>query len=159
MSEAAPKDGIKIVCENRKAFHNFFFEERLEAGIELKGTEVKALRAGQANLNDAYAVFKGRELYLLNAHISPYTYGNQQNHEPLRSRKLLMHREELDKLWSRAEVKGYALVPLKLYFKKGMAKVEIGIGRGKKLHDKRATTKEREVKREMDRAAKRAHRG
>lgn len=157
-SEAPAKEGIKIVCENRKAFHNYFFEERFEAGLELKGTEVKSLRAGQANLNDSYAIFKNNELYLLNAHINPYAFGNLQNHEPLRSRRLLLHREELNKLWTRAEIKGYTLIPLKLYFKKGLAKVEIGVGRGKKAHDKRASTKEREAKREMDRVTKRKHR-
>ena len=148
-------DGIKIITDNPKAFHNYFIDERVEAGLILTGTEVKSLRQGKANLRDAYAVFKGRELFLINAHISPYAMGNRENHEPLRTRKLLLHRSELDKLWGRTEVRGCSLIPLKLYFKKGLAKVELGVGRGKKLHDKRAATKEREERRKMERIKKR----
>ena len=143
------EEGIKIVCENRKARHNYFIEDRYEAGMVLQGTEVKSLRDGKANLLDAYAVFKGGELWLINAHIAPYSHGNVANHDPIRSRKLLLKSDELHKLWGKIEIKGYSLVPLKMYFKKGVAKVEIGLGRGKKAFDKRASDKEREVKREM----------
>lgn len=145
---------IKIITENRKAFHRYFIEDRYEAGLVLQGTEVKSLREGKANIGDAYAVFKNRELFLLNAHITPYTMGNRENHEPLRSRKLLLKRSELDKLWGKTEVKGYSLIPLKMYFKKGIAKVELGVGRGKKAYDKREATKEREANRQMQRLRK-----
>lgn len=148
--------GIKIITENRKAFHRYFIEDRYEAGLVLQGTEVKSLREGKANLQDSYAVFKNRELFLINAHINPYTMGNRENHEPLRSRKLLLKRSELDKLWGKTEIKGYSLIPLKMYFKKGIAKVELGVGRGKKAHDKRAATKEREANRQMQRLRKKS---
>ncbi len=140
--------GIKIVCENRKARHNYFLEDKYEAGMVLTGTEVKSMRDGKANLMDSYAVFKGGELWLLNANISGYAQGNRANHEPLRTRKLLLHRAELSKLWGKMETKGYSLVPLKLYFKRGKAKVEVALARGKKSHDKRDSIKEREMKRE-----------
>lgn len=146
--------GIKIICENRAAFHNYSIEERWEAGLVLVGTEVKALRDAKGNLRDAYAVLKGGQLYLLNCHIGPYTHGNRENHEPLRSRKLLLHRAELNKLWSKMEIKGYSLLPLKLYFKEGVVKAELGLGKGKKLHDKRAASKERDEKRNMDKLRK-----
>ncbi|MBI4405862.1 MAG: SsrA-binding protein SmpB [Deltaproteobacteria bacterium] len=149
-------EGIKIICDNRKAFHNYFIEDRFEAGLVLKGTEVKSLREGKANISDAYAIFRNGELYLLNAHIAPYTQGNRNNHENLRTRKLLLHRSELSKLWGKNQIRGYTLVPLKMYFKKGIAKIEIALGRGKKAHDKRATTKEREAKRQLDRIKKKS---
>ena len=149
-------DGIKIISENRKARHNYQLDDRFEAGLVLQGTEVKSLRQGKANLQDAYAVFKRKELFLLNAHIPPYTHGNLANHEPLRTRKLLLHKAELHKLWGKIETKGYTLVPLKLYFKKGIAKVELALARGKKQHDKRQTTKDRENKRQMDRLRRHA---
>jgi SsrA-binding protein len=148
------EEGIKIICENRKAWHNYLIEEKFEAGIVLKGTEVKSLRSGKANLMDSYAIFKGDEVFLLNAHIPPYSHGNLLNHEPLRSRKLLLNRDEIKKLWTRIEIKGLSLIPLKLYFKKGICKVEIGIGKGKKSFDKRASEKEREVKRSLDKITK-----
>ncbi len=151
-------DGIKIVCENRKARHNYFIEDKWEAGIVLVGTEVKSLRDGKANLLDAYAVFKGGEIYLLNAHIAPYTHGNLANHEPLRSRKLLLNADEISKLWTQIEIKGYSLVPLKMYFKKGICKVEIGLGRGKKNFDKRQSEKEKDAKRMMDKVTKQTRR-
>ena len=147
-------DGIKIVCENRKARHNYFLEDKYEAGLVLKGTEVKSLRTGQTNLADSYAVFTHGELFLLNAHIAPYALGNRANHEPLRTRKLLMKAEELKKLWGKIEIKGYSLVPTKLYFRKGIAKIEIALGKGKKAPDKRQATKDRDVKREMDRVTR-----
>lgn len=143
---------MKIVCDNRAAFHNYTIEEKVEAGIVLVGSEVKSLRDGKANLRDSYAVFTRNELFLLNAHINPYLQANIQNHDPLRSRKLLLKRSELQKLWEKNEIGGYAIVPLKIYFKDGIVKVEIGIGKGKKLHDKRASEKEREAKRDLDRA-------
>ena len=150
--------GIKIICENRKARHNYFIEEHFEAGLVLTGTEVKSLREGKANLQDAYAIFKGGELYLLNANIAPYNMGNRENHEPLRTRKLLLHQAELHKLWGKIEIKGYSLIPLKMYFKKGLAKVEIALARGKKAHDKRESTKEREAKRDLAKISKQARR-
>lgn len=148
-------EGIKIVAENRKAFHNYSIEERFEAGLVLKGTEVKSLREGKANLLDSYAILKSGEMFLLNAHIPPYATGNRENHEPLRTRKLLLHKNEIHKLWTKSDIKGYSLIPLKIYFKKGLAKVEIGVGRGKKLHDKRESSKERDASREMDRLKRR----
>lgn len=148
------KPGIKLICDNKKAYFNYFIDDKFEAGIVLTGTEVKSLRAAQANIRDAYATFKGSELYLINAHISPYDMGNRENHEPLRTRKLLLHREELNKLWGKLEIKGFSLVPTKMYFKAGKVKIEIGLGRGKKSHDKRASTKEKEAKRELDRVMK-----
>jgi len=147
--------GIKIICDNRKAFFNYSFEDRYEAGMVLTGTEVKSLREGKAVLKDSYALFKDRELYLLNAHISPYSLGNRENHEPTRKRKLLLHRKELDKLWALAETRGYYLVPTKLYFKKGIAKVEIGVGKSKKTIDKREKIQKRQLDREVERAMKR----
>jgi len=151
-------DGIKIVCENRKARHNYFIEDKFEAGLVLKGTEVKSLRNAQANLLDAYAVFKGNEVFLINAHIAPYTHGNTQNHEPLRTRKLLLKAEEIHKLWKEVEIKKSSLIPLKLYFKNGICKAEIGVGRGKKSFDKRQSTKERDAKRDMAKIQKQSRR-
>jgi SsrA-binding protein len=145
---------MKIISQNRKAYHDYHIEDTLEAGIALLGTEVKSLREGRANLKDSYVLVKGGEAYLLNCHISPYSHGNIMNHEPLRTRKLLMHRKEIDRLRGKVESKGYTLIPLKLYFKNSYAKVEIGLARGKKLFEKRDTIKEREAKREIERATK-----
>ena len=150
--------GIKIVSDNRKAFHNYFIEDRYEAGLVLKGTEVKSLREGKANLSDAYAIFKNGEMYLLNAHIPPYKLGNRENHDPIRTRKMLLNHAELAKLRSKIEIEGYTLVPLKLYFKNGIAKMEIAIGKGKKAHDKRASTREKEAKRDMAKLTKKSQR-
>lgn len=151
--------GIKIICDNRKASHNYFLEDRFEAGMVLTGTEVKSLRTGKANLQDAYAILKNGELYLINAHIAPYTLGNRENHEPLRTRKLLVHKAELNKLFGKSEVRGFTLIPTKMYFKKGRAKVEIALAKGKTGVDKRQTTKEREAKRELAKVSKRNQRG
>jgi SsrA-binding protein len=151
-------DGIKLIAENRKARHDYFVEEKLEAGLVLTGTEVKSLRAGKANLQDSYAIVKNGELWLLNAHIPPYDRGNRTNHEPLRTRKLLVHKEEFHKLASRIEGTGYTLIPLKLYFKDGIVKVEVGVAKGKKAHDKRDTIKARESKRQLDQLRKHARR-
>jgi SsrA-binding protein len=149
--------GIKIIATNKKAFHDYFIDEVLEAGMVLLGTEVKSLRLGKANLKDAFCRIMGGELYVNNLHISPYEFGNRENHDPTRVRKLLVHRAELDKLTRKVEEKGLSLVPTKLYFKEGRVKLEIGIARGKKLHDKRETLKQKEAGREMARAIRDRH--
>lgn len=145
---------MKVISQNRKAYHDYHIEDTLEAGIALLGTEVKSLREGRANLRDSYVNIKGGEAYLLNCHISPYSHGNIMNHEPLRTRKLLLHRKEIDRLRGKIEAKGYTLIPLKLYFKNSFAKVEIGLARGKKIFEKRDTIKEREARREIEKATK-----
>jgi len=144
-----------IVCTNRKAHHDYFIQETYEAGISLLGTEVKSLREGKANLKDSHVLIKDDEAFLLNCHISPYTYGNIQNHDPLRTRKLLLHKREISKLWGALSQKGLTLVPLKLYFKKGKAKVEIGLAKGKRKYEKREAIKAKEADREMQRYLKR----
>jgi SsrA-binding protein len=145
---------MKIVAQNRKAFHDYSIEETVEAGIVLAGTEVKSLREGNANLKDSYVLVKGSEVFLLNCHISPYTHGNIMNHDPVRTRKLLLHKKEIEKLQGKAAQKGYSLIPLKIYFKDSRAKVEIGLARGKKQYEKRETIKKREADREIERAMK-----
>ncbi len=145
---------MKIVCQNRKAYHDYFIEETFEAGISLLGTEVKSLREGKANLKDSYVLIKNAEAFLLNCHISPYSHGNIMNHDPLRTRKLLLHEKEIQRLTGELMQKGYALIPLKIYFKGPFAKVEIGLAKGKKLYEKRETIKEREARREIERAVK-----
>ena len=144
----------QVVSTNRKAYHDYFIEETYEAGITLLGTEVKSLREGKANLKDSYALIKGNEIFLLNCHISPYSHGNIQNHDPLRTRKLLLHRKEINKLWGNLTQKGLTLIPLKIYFKKGKAKVEIGLCKGKKQYEKREVLKEKEARREIERHLK-----
>lgn len=146
------KAGIKIVAENRKARHDYFIHESYEAGMVLTGTEVKALRAGKANLRDSFARIENAEMMLHNVHISPYDQGNRFNQEPLRTRKLLMHKKEITKLLGQSQGKGYTLVPLKIYFTHGMAKVQIGLATGKRDYDKRQDMAERDAKREVDRA-------
>jgi SsrA-binding protein len=145
---------MRIVCQNKKAYHDYSIEETLEAGIQLQGTEVKSLREGKGNLKDSYVLLKNSEAFLLNCHISPYSHGNIMNHEPLRTRKLLLHRKEIERLRGKAQQKGYALIPLKIYFKGSFAKVEIGLAKGKRLYEKRETIKEREAKRTIERAMK-----
>jgi len=146
---------IKIISDNRKARHDYFIHETFEAGIELQGTEVKSLRQGKSNLKDSYAqIDKYAELYLHNLHISPYEQGNRFNHEPLRTRKLLMHKSEINKLLGKIKEKGYTLVPLKLYFARGKVKVELALATGKKLYDKRHTLAEKEAGRQIERALK-----
>ena len=145
---------MKLICQNRKAYHDYHIEETAEAGISLLGTEVKSLREGRANLKDSYVLVKGGEAFLLNCHISPYSHGNIMNHDPLRTRKLLLHREEINKLTGKAASKGYTIIPLKLYFKDSFAKVEIGLAKGKQLFEKRDKIKEREAHREIERAMK-----
>lgn len=142
------------VTTNRKAYHDYFVEETLEAGIALQGTEVKSLRQGLANLTDSYAIVRSNEVFLFNANISPYPYGNIMNHEPARTRKLLLHKEEIRKLTGKITQKGYTLIPLKIYFVRGKAKVLIGLAKGKKAFDKREAIKEKESKREVERMVK-----
>lgn len=147
----------KLIVKNRKAFHDFEIIQRIEAGIALQGTEVKALRAGKANLQDCYAAFPNKdnnELYVINMHISPYDFGNRENHEPKRPRKLLLNSRELRKLRSQVAEKGITLIPLSLYFSGAFVKVELGLAKAKKKYDKRESTKEREVKREIQRKFK-----
>jgi len=148
------KPDIKIVCQNRKAYHDYSIEETIEAGIQLLGTEVKSLREGKANLKDSYVLIKDAEVILLNCHISPYSHGNILNHDPLRTRKLLLHRKEIERLRGKMQQKGYTLIPLKIYFKGPYAKVEIGLAKGKKQYEKRETIKEREAKRAIEKAMK-----
>ena len=155
MSEAAPKH-VKIIAKNRRAHFDYHVESRVEAGIALTGTEVKSLREGSAQLSDSYAVGQHGELFLLNAQIPPYkAAGPLLNHEPKRTRKLLLHRREVDKLLDQQQKGGYALIPLSIYFKNGRVKVEIGVAKGKRAADKRDSIAEREAKREMDRARRR----
>jgi SsrA-binding protein len=145
---------MKIVAQNRKAFHDYFIEETFEAGMILTGTEVKSLRDGKANLKDSYVIIKDAEAFLLNCHISPYSHGNIMNHDPVRTRKLLLHRKEITRLQGLAAQKGYSLVPLKIYFKESRAKVEIGLVKGKRQYEKRETIKKKEADREIARAMK-----
>lgn len=151
---AARKEEIKVVTENRKARHDYHIEETYEAGMVLTGTEVKSLRAGRANLRDSFAEIRNGEIYLQGSHISPYQHGNRFNHDPYRARKLLMHRHEINRLIGRVREKGYTLVPLKLYFRKGYAKVELALARGKRFYDKREAIAERDARRRIDRALK-----
>ncbi|MEW6570338.1 MAG: SsrA-binding protein SmpB [Nitrospirota bacterium] len=145
---------MKIVCQNRKAYHDYHIEDVIEAGIALMGTEVKSLREGRANLKDSYVIIKEGEAFLLNCHISPYSHGNRENHDPLRTRKLLLHKEEIYRLGGKVMEKGYTLIPLKIYFKDSVAKVEIGLAKGKRLFEKRERMKEKEAQREIARALK-----
>jgi SsrA-binding protein len=149
------KAGGRDITVNRRAFHDYHIDDRFEAGIALVGSEVKSLRDGRANLSDAYARFIGEELWLIGAHVSPYGPASLFGHDPKRDRKLLMHRRELDRLAGKVNEKGFTLVPLRLYWKEGRAKVEIGLARGKKQYDKRHAIKERDERREMERARRR----
>lgn len=141
-------EGTKLIAKNKKATHDYFIEERYEAGISLAGTEVKSLRMGKVNLRDSYAQVSNGELFVYNMHISPYEKGNIFNKDPLRTRKLLMHKREITKLLGLTTTKGYTLVPLSLYFKNGKVKMELGLAIGKKLYDKRQSLKEKAVQRE-----------
>lgn len=145
---------VKTVTENRKARHEYHILETFEAGLVLTGTEVKSLRAGKANLQDSYARVENAELMLYNMHISPYEQGNRFNQEPKRIRKLLMHKQEIMRLLGKTREKGLALIPLKVYFKNGLAKVDLALAKGKKLYDRRDDAAEKDAKREMDRAVK-----
>ncbi len=148
------REEFKPVATNRKARHEYEILETLEAGLVLRGTEVKSLRAGQVNFKDSYATVRNSEAWLRGCHISPYSHGTDANHQPERDRKLLLHQREIARLTGKIAERGLTLVPLRLYFKKGRVKLELGLARGKKLHDKRSSLREREVRREMDRAAR-----
>lgn len=144
----------KLIASNKKAFHEYFVLQKFEAGIELTGTEVKSLRDAAANLKDSYVIFKNGEAFLFGAHISPYAHGNRENHQPERTRKLLLHRREIEKLHEQVQEKGLTVVPLRLYFRGSRVKIEVGVVRGKKLYDKRESEKKRELDREAASAMK-----
>lgn len=148
------KGGTKLIATNKKAFHEYFVDDRYEAGIALFGTEVKSVRLSQVNLKDCYCSIKNNEIFVNGMHISPYEKGNIFNRDPIRQRKLLMHKREIIKLAALASQKGFSLIPLSLYFKDSRVKVELGLCRGKKLYDKRETDAKNEAKREMERAEK-----
>ena len=156
MATKAPAE--KLIASNKKAFHDYFVLQKFEAGLALTGTEVKSLRDGAANLKDSYVIFKAGEAYLFGAHIAPYTHGNRENHDPERTRKLLLHRREIEKLLIQVTEKGLSIVPLRLYFKGGKVKAEIGVVRGKKQYDKRESEKKREAERETAAAIKEGRR-
>ncbi len=152
-------EGIKIITRNKKAFHDYFVDDRYEAGMILVGSEVKSLRQGSITLTDAYARFEAGELWLVKAHISPYKYANRENHEPERPRKLLLHKWELKRLRGKLQEAGYTLIPLAVYFKGGKVKVELGLCRGKKLYDKREDLRKKEHARDIEAARRRDQRG
>jgi SsrA-binding protein len=152
-----PTSGEKLIASNKKAFHDYFILDKLEAGIALLGTEVKSIREGRINLKDSYAAIKDGIPVLVNCHISPYSHGNRENHEPTRTRKLLLHHIEIRKLIGKTQEKGLTVVPLRVYLKRGRVKVELGVARGKKDYDKRETERRKEVDRET-RAAIKSHR-
>ncbi|MCD5325254.1 MULTISPECIES: SsrA-binding protein SmpB [Pontibacillus] len=149
-----PKGKGNAIAQNKKASHDFFIEDTFEAGIVLKGTEIKSIRAGRVNMKDSFARVNKGEVFLHNMHISPYEQGNQFNHEPTRMRKLLLHRKEINRLIGETQQQGYSLVPLKMYIKNGVAKVLLGLGKGKKKYDKREDLKRKQAKRDIDRAIK-----
>ncbi|HEU4341591.1 MAG TPA: SsrA-binding protein SmpB [Candidatus Binatia bacterium] len=149
--------GEQVVCVNRQARHNYFIEETYEAGLVLLGSEVKSLREGKANLKDSHARIQKGEAFLFNAHVSPYSGANQFNHDPTRPRKLLLHRREIERLTGKTKERGFTLVPLRLYFKEGRAKVELALARGKKLYDKRETLRRKVAEREVERSLKSRH--
>lgn len=149
-----PDEGKKIIATNKDARFRYFIEETVEAGLVLLGTEIKSLRNGKVQMSDAYVFFIKGEAFLQNLHIAEYSHGNRENHLPLRDRKLLLSRKQIDKLSAAVNEQGRALIPTQMYFVKGRAKVELGLGKGKKVHDKRASIKEKESKREMDRVMK-----
>ena len=146
--------GEKLICQNRKAFHNYFIEETYQAGISLFGSEVKSLREGKVNLGDSYGDIKRSEIFLVDVHISPYPQANRLNHDPLRTRKLLLHKKEIKRLIGKVEQRGYTLIPVKLYFVNGRVKVDLALAKGKKLFDKRETLKKKTMEREMERGRK-----
>ena len=151
---ASKNSGEKLIASNKKALHDYFVLQKLEAGIELTGTEVKSLRDSKANLKDSYVAIERGEAYLIGTHISPYSHGNIANHDPERKRRLLLHKREIEKLHEQIQEKGLTVVPLRLYFKSGRVKTEIAVVRGKKLYDKRETEKRREQEREAAAAMK-----
>ena len=145
---------IKIISVNRQAYHDFEVEQTMEAGIELVGTEIKAIRAGHVQLRGAYALARHGEIWLENANIALYEHGNRYNHEPMRNRRLLLHRKEINQLLVKVQTKGMTLIPLKLYLKRGQAKIELGLCRGKKLYDKRESIAKRDAQREIERVVR-----
>jgi SsrA-binding protein len=153
------QDRTKTIATNRKAYHDYLIEDTFEAGIVLQGSEMKSLRAGQVNLRDSYAAVREGELWLLNVHISPYQQASYQNHEPKRDRKLLMHRREINRLAGKLQEKGLTLIPLQIYLKDGRAKIQLGLGRGKKVYDKRQPLRQRDDQRQMERALGRREKG
>jgi SsrA-binding protein len=155
----AKRDGDTILASNRRALHEYFVLERVEAGIALRGTEVKSVRAGLVQLQDAFVEFRNGEAFLVGAHVSPYSHGNRENHEPERGRKLLLHRREIDRLYGKSQAKGHTVVPLSMYRSGNRIKVEIALVQGKKQHDKRQAVREREMDREMAEAMSRANKG
>jgi SsrA-binding protein len=155
MSKSLPKDGRKVIATNKTARREFHIEDTYEAGLVLLGSEVKSMRNGRLNLGEGYVRIDGGEAWLVGVHIPPYEQANRQNHEPRRKRKLLLHRREISRLIGAVARDGYTLVPMQLYFSKGKAKLELGLGKGKKLHDKRQDDKSASAKREMDRARRR----
>lgn len=158
MADKNKKDQ-NIIAQNKKARHDYFIEETFEAGLVLKGTEIKSMRAGRMNLKDSFARISNGEAYLHNAHISEYEQGNRHNHEPTRARKLLLHKKQINQLIGQTKQKGYSIVPLKVYLKNGFAKVLIGVAKGKKDFDKRETLKRQDAKREVDRALRDRQKG
>jgi len=148
----AEKKHEKLVAQNKKARYNYFIEDTYEAGIVLKGTEVKSLRLGRANLKDSYAKIRNGEVFVYQMHISPYPWAHYDNHTPLQTRKLLLHKHEIKKLYAKVNEMGYSLIPLKLYFKDGKVKILLGLAKGKRQYDKRQTIKKRDEKRDLDRA-------
>jgi SsrA-binding protein len=152
-------EGIKVVARNRKAQHEYFLEDRYEAGVVLKGTEIKSVRAGQVSLQEAYVAIERGEAWLHAAHIAPYDPASEMNHDPVRSRKLLLHRRELDRLARNVQQKGYTIVPTRMYLAHGLAKVEIALAKGKRQYDKRRKIKERDAQRQVDRALSRRRSG
>lgn len=148
------KEPQKIISQNKKAWHDYFVDEKYEAGVELRGTEIKSIRAGAVNLKDSYCSFENGELFAVGVHISPYEQGNRFNHEPLRDKRLLMHKREILKLQGLTQQKGFSLIPLALYFSGSHVKMELGLCRGKKLYDKRESDAERQANRDMERHLK-----
>ena len=148
------KQSVKVMARNREAYHEYFVEEELEAGIELKGTEVKSIRAGKLNLKDSFCTVKNGELILHGMHVSPYDHGNRFNVDPRRPRRLLVHKREIMRLYGKVKQDGYALIPLSVYFKGSRVKVKVGLCKGKKLYDKRESEAERQARRDIDRALK-----
>ncbi|MFC4618622.1 SsrA-binding protein SmpB [Camelliibacillus cellulosilyticus] len=153
------ENGGRQIAENRRARHDYFIEDTYEAGIVLKGTEIKSIRKGSVNFKDAYARVQNGEVFLHNMHIAPYEQGNRYNHDPLRTRKLLLHKKEIQKLIGKTKESGYTIVPLKMYLKGGYAKMLIGLGKGKKNYDKRETLKKRTAERQMQKALRRDEKG
>ena len=148
------KQHIKIIAENRKARFNYFIEDEFEAGLVLKGTEVKSLRLGRANLKDAYARIENGEVFVYQMHIGPYPFAHYGNHDPLRIRKLLLHKREIKRLYGKVNEKGFTLIPLKIYFKGGKAKMTLALAKGKRKYDKREAIKQKDLKRDLDRLGK-----